>query len=101
MGKMATKAALIESRYDKLPRELRERFEEKILATVEGLSVVEEIKQHDPGLNDEVMELAMMAFADGKIAGNWPKVHRELATGSPRLYAVIGSRLPRDEGSGL
>lgn len=101
MGRLGRKVVEGMRRYDELPADWRERFERALSAAKDALVIVEDLKRLAPGLGELWMDVAIMAFTEGKIAGNWTKVHAELASGAPRLYAVIGPLLPRDEASPL
>lgn len=84
--------------YEALPEDFRRRFETALAAAKEALSVSEEIKTLAPGLGRQFMECFMMALSDGKIGGNWTKVHEAIAAGAPRLYPAIERIIPRDDG---
>lgn len=97
MGRLGRKLQEGMRRYDELPAEWRGRFEQALRAAKETLSIADELKHLAPGLGGTWMEIVVMAFTEGKIAGNWTKVHSELAAAAPRLYEVVGELLPRDE----
>ena len=58
----------------------------------------EEIKILAPELGQVWMDCAMMGFSDGKIGGNWTKVHAALLAAAPRLDPYDEKLLPRDDG---
>jgi len=99
MGRLGRKITEGMQRYEALPAEWRARFEAAIAAARDALEIAGELKALAPGLGGVWMDVAIMAFTEGQIAGNWTKVHSELATAAPRLYEVIASVLPRDGAS--
>jgi DNA-directed RNA polymerase subunit K/omega len=96
MGRLGRKVAAAMKGYEALPEQFRSRFEAAMVAAKDALQVVQEVKVLAPQLGGEWMEVAIMTFTEGKIAGNWTKVHAELAEGAPRLYDVIKDIIPRD-----
>lgn len=85
--------------YDQLPAGFRERFEAALVAATATLEVAEEIKVLAPTLGRKFLEVAMMVFSDGKLAGNWTKVHKAIAAAAPRVYPHVRRILPVDDGA--
>ena len=82
--------------YEGLPEEYRQRFEAALVAAKDALAVSEELKVLAPELGPLWIDCAMMVFSDGKIGGNWNKVHEALAAAAPRLYQYVEKLIPRN-----
>jgi hypothetical protein len=83
--------------YEALPEDFRTRLEAALVQAKEALAVSEEIKILNPELGPLWIDAAMMVFTDGKIGGNWNKVHAALAAAAPRLYGYIEKLIPRSD----
>lgn len=83
--------------YEALPEDYRQRFEASLVAAKDALAITEQLKVMAPQLGRLWMDCAFMVIADGKIGGNWNKVHAALAAGAPRLYPYIEKIIPRDD----
>ena len=83
--------------YEALPEEYRQRFETALVAAKEALAVSEELKVLAPSLGPVWLEIGLMVFSDGKVGGNWNKVHAAFLAAAPRLYFYIEKIIPRDD----
>lgn len=83
--------------YEALPEDFRTRFEAALVAAKDALAVSEEIKVLAPELGPLWIDCAMMVFSDGKIGGNWNKVHAALAAAAPRLYSYVQNLIPKND----
>jgi len=84
--------------YLALPEDFRRRFEAGLIAARDTLEVSEEVKLYAPELPGKFLTLCVMIFSDGKMGGNWTKVHTAFANGAPPLYPQIERMIPRDDG---
>jgi hypothetical protein len=97
VSRLERKLAEAMARYDALPAEFRARLEAALAQAKEALAVSEEIKILDPELGSLWMEAGLMVLTDGKIGGNWGKVHAAFAVAAPRLYLSIEKLIPRSD----
>jgi hypothetical protein len=83
--------------YEALPQDYRQRFEASLVAAKDALAVSEELKLLAPHLGRLWMDCGFMVLSDGKIGGNWNKVHVAMAAAAPRLYSYLEKIIPRDD----
>jgi hypothetical protein len=83
--------------YEALPEDFRLRLEAALVQAKQALAVSEEIKMLAPELGPLWMDAAIMLFMDGKIGGNWNKVHAALAAAAPRLYGYVEKLIPKSD----
>jgi len=77
--------------YDGEPADVRQAFEERLIAALELLSGDDRLAPSTKGL---MRDGIAMALVTGYIAGEWRKVHAALAATRPTLYARVKDRLP-------
>jgi hypothetical protein len=85
--------------YIALPAELRARFEQALAQAKDVLAVVSD--EIPAELRAALIDVLIMALAEGKIAGKWRKVHTAIAEGAPGLYPHISELIPDGSGQDL
>jgi len=96
-SRLERKLAEAMTAYEALPADYRQRFETSLAAAKDALAVADDLKVLAPHLGRLWMDCAFMVISDGKIGGNWNKVHTAMAAAAPRLYFYVEKIIPRDD----